>query len=149
MTAKDDPKFALYELFVATTEKLADRRAQANAWMLSINSAIVALYGYLQTDKSVPISDAVTAVWLWAIPVAGILVCIAWFALLKSFRSVNHAKFEVLKEIEQDLAYKPFTREEEVYEEKGRIPLRSKIESAIPSTFAALYLAMVAAVLWL
>jgi len=35
MTAKDDPKFALYELFVATAEKVSDRRAQANAWMLS------------------------------------------------------------------------------------------------------------------
>ncbi|MEM8948083.1 MAG: hypothetical protein AAGA21_05485 [Pseudomonadota bacterium] len=147
MTAKDDPKFALYELFVATTEKIGDRRAQANAWMLSINSAVVALYGYLQTDKAVPIADAVTAVWLWAIPVAGILVCIAWFALLKSYRSVNRAKFAVLKEIEQDLAYQPFAREEQVYEGEGRISL-SKIESAIPSTFAALYLAMVAAVLW-
>ena len=62
MPAKDDPKFALYEMFVATAEKTVDRRAQANAWMLSVNSAVVALYGYLQTDKSVATSNAFTEI---------------------------------------------------------------------------------------
>jgi hypothetical protein len=46
-----DPKLALFELYLATAEKVSDRRAQANAWMLSVNSAIVALYSYLQADK--------------------------------------------------------------------------------------------------
>lgn len=146
MVGKDDPKFALYEMFVATAEKTTDRRAQANAWMLSVNSAIVALYGYLQTGKSVATSDAFTAIWLWAIPVAGILVSAAWFALLTSYRSLNRAKFTVLKEIEKELAFDPFTREEQVYELEGRVS-GSKIESAIPWTFAALYLAMLAAAL--
>jgi hypothetical protein len=45
-----DPKLAIFELYLATAEKVSDRRAQANAWMLSVNSAIVALYGYLQTS---------------------------------------------------------------------------------------------------
>ena len=142
MAAKDDPKFALYELFVATAEKASDRRAQANAWMLSVNSAIVALYGYLQTDKTIATSDAFAEIWLWAIPAAGILVCAAWFALLTSYRSLNHAKFAVLKEIENDLAFKLFSREEQLYTERGRIS-GSTIESVIPWTFAALYLAMV------
>jgi hypothetical protein len=47
----NDPKLSMFELYLATAEKVSDRRAQANAWMLSVNSAIVALYGYLQTDK--------------------------------------------------------------------------------------------------
>ncbi len=144
MADKDDPKFALYELFLATAEKSTDRRAQANAWMLSVNSAIVALYGYLQTGKTVATSEIFTVIWLWAIPVAGILVSAAWFALLTSYRSLNRAKFAVLKEIEKDLAFDPFTREEQVYDKDGRIS-GSKIESAIPWTFAALYLAMAAA----
>jgi hypothetical protein len=47
-----DPNLGLFELHLATAEKVSDRRAQANAWMLSVNSAIVALYGYLQADKT-------------------------------------------------------------------------------------------------
>ena len=51
VTDAKDPKLALFELYLATAEKLSDRRAQANSWMLSVNSAIVGLYGYLQSDK--------------------------------------------------------------------------------------------------
>jgi len=141
MTVKNDPKFALYELFLATAEKTTDRRAQANAWMLSVNSAIVALYGYLQADKSVAASSTFTEIWLWAIPLAGTLVCAAWFTLLTSYRSLNRAKFEVLKEIEKELPFDPFTREEQLYQAEGRLS-GSTIESAIPWTFIVLYLAM-------
>jgi len=144
MAAKDDPRFALYELFIATAEKATDRRAQANAWMLSVNSAIVALYGYLQTGKAVAKSGSFAEVWLWAIPVAGILVCAAWFNLLKSFRSLGAAKFAVIKQLETELAFDLFTREEKVYQTDGRYAA-SKVESIIPLTFAALYFAMVVA----
>jgi hypothetical protein len=71
-----DPKLALFELYLATAEKVSDRRAQANAWMLSVNSAIVALYGYLEADK-MAVGAAQKAVWLWAIPAAGVLACVA------------------------------------------------------------------------
>jgi len=60
-----DPKLALFELYLATAEKVSDRRAQANTWMLSVNSAIVALYGYLQADK-LAVPNAQKTVWLWA-----------------------------------------------------------------------------------
>ena len=88
MTDAKDPKLALFELYLSTAEKVSDRRAQANAWMLSVNSAIVALYGYLQADK-MAVGAAQKAVWLWAIPVAGEIVCLAWVALLTSYRKLN------------------------------------------------------------
>lgn len=141
MSVKDDPNFELYKLFLETIEKVSDRRAQANAWMLSVNGAIVALYGYLQSGKSIAPSPTFASIWLWAIPVAGILVCVAWFTLLTSYRSLNRAKFTVLKEMEGGFALAPFTREEVIYEAERRVSL-SKIESVIPWTFIALYLAM-------
>jgi hypothetical protein len=60
---KDDQNLALFELYLATAEKVSDRRAQANARMLSVNSAIVALYGYLQAGK-MAVGPAQKAVWL-------------------------------------------------------------------------------------
>ena len=51
MSGDKDPKLAMFELYLGTAEKVSDRRIQANTWMLSVNSAIVALYGYLQADK--------------------------------------------------------------------------------------------------
>ena len=88
-----------------------------------MNSAIVALYGYLQEGKAA-VAAAEKAVWLWAIPAAGAIVCLAWIMLLASYRSLNGAKFGVLTEMEADLPVKLFTRERAIYKQNRRIPVR-------------------------
>ena len=80
MTDAKDPKLALFELYLITAEKVSDRSAQANAWMLSVNSAIVALYGYLQADK-MAVGAAQKAVWLWAMSISVRTVNLARFSL--------------------------------------------------------------------
>ncbi len=138
-----DPKLALFELYLATAEKVSDRRAQANSWMLSVNSAIVALYGYLQADK-LAVGAGQKAIWLWAIPAAGALVCAAWIVLLTSYRKLNRAKFAVLEQIEVDLPFQVFAREREFYSRQRRRAL-SYIESLIAVCFVLLYVAMLVA----
>jgi hypothetical protein len=141
--ADRDPKLALFELYLATAEKVSDRRAQANSWMVSVNSAIVGLYGYLQADK-MAVGTAQKAIWLWAIPVAGAIVCLAWAALLASYRKLNRAKFAVLAQLEMHLPVPPFTQEREIYKRDKRISL-SQIERWIPACFVLLYATMLAA----
>jgi hypothetical protein len=140
MTDPTDPRLVLFELYLETAEKVSDRRAQANAWMLSVNSAIVALYGYLAGEKAA-IGTAQKAVWLWAIPTAGAIVCFAWWALLVSYRKLNSAKFEVLRRLERELPVALFTHEREIYGTAKRRSL-SQIEIIIPACFALLYLVM-------
>jgi hypothetical protein len=145
MAEGNDPRLALFELYLATAEKVSDRRAAANAWMLSVNSAIVALYGYLAADKlAVPVAQK--SVWLWAIPAAGAIVSIAWTVLLTSYRQLNRAKFGVLQELEKDLPVQPFTREHLLYSRERRQSL-STIETAIPLCFLVLYAAILGAAL--
>jgi ABC-type transporter Mla MlaB component len=83
-------------------------------------------------------------VWLWAIPAAGAIVCLAWVALLTSYRKLNRAKFTVLTEIEADLPVPLFTREREAYRRDQRWSL-SNIERLIPACFALLYAVMLVA----
>jgi hypothetical protein len=137
MTDASDTKFTIFELYLATAEKVTDRRALANSWMLSVNSAIVALYGYLQSDKTAVGADQ-KAIWLWAIPAAGAIVCVAWTALLSSYRKLGSAKFAVIAELEADLPAAPFTRERQIYKKDGRHSL-SRIEISIPACFVVLY----------
>jgi hypothetical protein len=139
MTNVCDAKFAMFELYLATVEKATDRRASANSWMLSVNSAIVALYGYLQSDKVV--DGATQRAWLWVIPAAGAIVCLAWMALLVSYRKLISAKFDVISELEASLPTSPFTQERKIYEKEGRRSL-SQIEILIPVCFAVLYMVM-------
>ena len=138
-----DPRLALLELYLDTAEKVSDRRAQANSWMLSVNGAIVALYGYLEADK-MAVGAGQKAIWLWAIPAAGAIVCFAWMALLASYRKLNRAKFEVLMQLEAYLPVPPFTREREIYRSDKRRSF-SQIEIWIPGCFVLLYAVMLGA----
>jgi hypothetical protein len=138
MTNGTESKFAMFEVYLATVEKVSDRRAQANSWMLSVNSAIVALYGYLQSDK-MAIDAGQRAVWLSTIPAAGVIVCLAWAALLSSYRKLTNAKFAVLAELEADLPTSPFTRERQIYKSHGRRSF-SQIEILIPVCFVLLHI---------
>ncbi len=138
-----DLKLAPFELYLATADKVSNGRAHANSWMLSVNSAVVGLYGYLQADKAAG-GAAQKAVWLWAIPAAGAIVCLAWAALLASYHKLNRAKFGAPAELEWDPPVPPFTREREVYRGDGRRSL-SRVERWIPGCFFLLYAAMLAA----
>jgi len=146
MTDDKDPKLAIFELYLATAERVSDRRAQANSWMLSVNSAIVALYGYLQSDK-MAVGATQKAVWLCAIPAAGAIVCLAWWALLASYRELNRAKFEVLAELEAGFPISPIKRERQIYQKHGRRSF-NQIERLIPGCFAVLYAILLVAALW-
>lgn len=137
--------FALYQLYLSTAEKVSERRAQANSWMLSVNGAIVALYGYLQADKAI-ISAGQRAVWIWAIPAAGAIMCLAWVTLLTSYRKLDRAKFAVLMQLESELPAALFTREQDLLQRDKRRSL-SYIETAIPVCFVLLYAVMCAAAL--
>ena len=132
-----DSRQTIYALYLATAEKVSDRRQQTHAWMLSVNSALVALLGLVGAGKAAEAADA-KRIWLVAIPVAGILVCLAWVSLLESYRKLNMAKFTLLQEIERDFSIPLFTREREIYKAQGRSTL-THVESWIPWVFAFLY----------
>ncbi len=137
-TKKEPSMFELYKLFQETTEKVSDRRAKANTWMLSVNSALVALYTLLEQGEAF-IGTLGQRLWLVAIPVAGVIICLAWYSLHVSYRKLNHAKFSVLMDMEKNLPYALYTREKEFLDRNRRWNL-SNIESWIPLAFGLLYI---------
>ena len=111
--------------------------------MLSVNSAIVALYGDLQTDK-LAVPAAQKMVWLWAIPAAGAIVCVAWAALLTSYRKLNRAKFTVLQETKESYHFILLrARGKLLGEDRRRVPVVGG--NSNPGCFVLLYLAMLVA----
>lgn len=72
---KEPSLFELYKLFQETTEKVSDRRAKANTWMLSVNSALVALYTLFEQGEEF-IGTLGLYLWLVATPVAGVIICL-------------------------------------------------------------------------
>lgn len=84
-----DNYFEVYKLAVEMADRISARRGVANSFFLTINTAILALLG----------TQAVT----WYPAAAGITVCTTWWALLRSYRELNRAKFDIILGLEDRL----------------------------------------------
>ena len=138
---KPPSSFEMYELYLSTIENISDRRSSANQWLLSVNSAIVGLYGYLASSRAVGGTEMLE-IWRWTIPIAGLAAAIVWLSLLTSYAKLNRAKFSVLLKPEADLPMKLFTDEQTAYEADKRSDF-SAIERVIPWIFALLYVVFI------
>ncbi|WP_448642913.1 RipA family octameric membrane protein [Geodermatophilus sp. URMC 63] len=118
---------------------MSARRALTNTFFLTLNTAVFTLIGvFLQIQQQ-------AATGLLVFPVIALLgECGAWFYLLRSYRQLNTAKYQVIGQLEERLPASPYWRAEwtALGEGKDRTkywPL-SHIEKWIPVLFAATYL---------
>jgi hypothetical protein len=126
----------LYKLAVEMADRVSARRATANAFFLTVNTALLAFVS----------SGSLNVFWLVAL--AGIALSATWWVLLKSYRDLNAAKFDVITKMETDLEAQVFGDEWETLKEKrsegwrGRYAEFGTVERFVPFIFAALYVAV-------
>jgi hypothetical protein len=123
-----------YKLYVKMADRISQRRATANTYFLSVNSAILAFVGYLTAKDSNE--------HLWMLAAGGAALSILWEALITSYSNLNTAKFKVIHLIETRLPISPYEAEWIAMEEgKNRRLYRpiSHIERGVPYIFVALH----------
>src|SRR5205085_3511738 len=100
----DDHILEQYKLYVESSQKLSDRRLSTNNYLLTIHSSLLTLLGLLASllPNRKP---------LIMIPIAGVLLSGAWWVLLKSFKQLNRAKFNVIHDLEGHLPANVFQEE--------------------------------------
>lgn len=157
------PKYSFdeFKIVYESTEKVTDRRLQTNRWNYTICTAVlVAIAGIIKYSVS---NEPFFYIGLMvALVLSGMatLFCCLWVGQIKDFKSLNHAKFDVLNEMAPHLEYnpehpgvlKPFCpfkkewdklEEMKALQEKGKtdfIALKStNIEYYIPKAFIALF----------
>lgn len=91
-----------YKLFVEMADRVSARRQSANSFFLSVNTAIIALVGYINSGTQT------SSNFNWLIALAGIALCLMWFRLIKSYKDLNTAKFSVIHEMEAELPFAPY-----------------------------------------
>lgn len=123
-----------YKLYVESADNASARRISSNRYLLTINAALTAVYG-LQ-------SSAVEHILLAApVAVAGILLSLLSYNIIKSFRDLNTAKFKVIHELEEHLPAALYAYEWQLLE-KGRGKAywpTTHIERWAPLLFLALH----------
>jgi hypothetical protein len=127
-----------YKLYIEMTDRISQRRQTANSFFVSVNTAVVALLGYVNAK----LPDAAERFYI-LISFSGVVLCLLWYQLIKSYRDLNTAKFAVVHTIEQLLPLKPYTAEWD-YVGRGQHSRFYKpfthIELYVPWLFFALYL---------
>ena len=129
-----------YKLYVQMANHVSERRTAANNYLITVNGFLVTLYALAGSIKA--LSDK--PLWQYVVPLAGILISVAWAALIASHRNLNSAKFDVIHELEARLPAALYAHEWEVAERgKGsKYHPVSHIELFIPWVFAALYVVL-------
>lgn len=154
----DQVTLDLYKLAVEMADRVSARRAAANTFFVTIHTSLAAIVGVIgAVDHSKSKSpDGLTFGVLAAV---GFALAITWWVLLRYYRRLNSAKFEVITGVESRLPLQIFNDEwkvlhptEQVADQNSndgrvRIWLRKKkhreaslVEQIIPVIFAAIYL---------
>lgn len=127
-----------YRIYLHIFNNLSDRRQKANEFFLGLNTAIMAIMGYIES-KDMPHASAIFIL----VPFVGIAICYCWYQMIISFRQLNRAKFKVIHSMEKKLPAALFSTEWQLLGEGKNIrkylPL-SRIEKKIPIIFIILYL---------
>jgi hypothetical protein len=163
--------FEQYKLAVEMADRTSARRAGANSFFVTLNAALAALVAILGSARKTPPranTPSFDAFGLSLAAVAGIVLSITWWALLRYYRRLNGAKFAVINEMETRLPEHPYTREWEIlHPDEAAEPTEprasgikdwlrrerhreaSVVEQVVPFVFALLYLALIVRVIWL
>ena len=128
-----------YKSYVESAQKNSDRRNTANTFFLTINTALITILGYLQIEETTNFQIGSHVI----IAFAGMVVSYMWYQLIRSYRDLNTAKFNVIHQIEKQLPISPYDAEwDEVG--RGKDPKRylpfTNTEIRIPFVFISLHL---------
>lgn len=140
----DDRSVDLYKFAVEMADRVSARRGTANAYFLAVQTTLVAVLslGAPNLSKSSPWISGVASV-------AGIALSMAWWLQLRSYRSLNSAKFAVITELEKDLGLTIYQNEwrvlsgDRVKRWRYRYAELGATERFVPWVFAVLYIVLI------
>lgn len=130
--------FEQYKLYVESIEKTSDRRQHANNYFITINTALISLIGLSFQIKILGNLSFVKPI----LALVGIIVCIVFWYLIRSYKQLNTGKFAVVHKIEEHLPLALYKYEWEVLgkgEDNKKYYPFSHIELIIPWVFGIVY----------
>jgi hypothetical protein len=123
-----------YRLYVDLTDRLSQRRQTASSFFISATTAVVAVLGYANNARAQLL-----------VSVAGMILCVLWWRIIKSYRDLNRARFAVIYAIETLLPIRPYTAEWDYVgrgQSSGFYKSVSGVEAYVPMLFFLLFLAV-------
>ncbi len=102
----------IYKLHAELADSVSRQRGTANRfYMLVLSGLAVLVSAFGQSKNGVPLD-----LLMIGFGILGMLLSLAWYTIIRSFRQLNSGKFKALHELEEKLAYPFFKREWDLLE---------------------------------
>jgi hypothetical protein len=138
--------FEQYKLYVEMADRVSNRRNLANTFFLTLHTLLLGVIGF-SFEKGPALNER----WVIFFPLAAVLLlCAAWWLIVRSYRQLNTGKYLVVGEFEKRLPASPYWSAEwkalgEGKDAKKYIPL-THVENWVPIVFAFLYVIIALAI---
>lgn len=129
-----------YKLLLQTSEALVVRRQTMNTFFLTANGVLVTMLGLITGTK---IKSNYSYIYLCALAIVGILLCLSWSNLVSSYGQLNTGKFAVLNKLEKYLPVSIFDAEWVALGEgkdKKKYKSFTQSEKKVPILFLIVYI---------
>lgn len=130
--------FDQYRLYLELTDRISQRRQTANSFFVAVNTALIALLGYINAEREPLRAQR----FYFLVTVAGIVLCFLWYRIIRSYRDLNTARFAVVHQMECLLPLRPYSAEWDLVG-RGYVSRLYKpfthIEIGVPWLFLVLY----------
>lgn len=165
MSDDSDVLLDLYKTTVEMADRTSARRAGANSFFLTLNTVLATVVGIVSATRKAPphgSGPSFDAFGVFVTAIAGMVLALVWWLLLRYYRRLNGAKFDVINKLEERLPARPFTDEWKILHPGERISdehaetkpwwrgwLRkvehreaSLVEQVVPFVFMAIYVTL-------
>ena len=133
-----------YKLYVEMADRVSQRRDQSNRFYVTIVSALAAIVVII-ARFGVPENGALLEVAFATIGLFGSALSVVWLFNIRSYRTLNSAKFKIINRIEKQLPFAAYAEEWGILrppEGKARYLQLSRVEQFVPGIFLALFVVL-------
>jgi hypothetical protein len=136
-----------YKFFAESTQFLTERRQAAAQVYLGVNTALIAIAGFL--IKDIGVSGSAFLLLTWFIFIIGVTVCGAWIYIINRYKELIKWRYDQLMAMEQAEessmkgSYQMYTKEYEFISGpgKGKCGFKFSVtERMLPGLFIAVYI---------
>jgi hypothetical protein len=139
----------LYALAVEMADRVSARRATSNSFFLALQTGLATALGLFAVRANAAGKEVEPGKFVLILAaVAGVVLAVAWWLLLRAHRRLNQAKFGVINRIEETyFEVRPFVEEWGLLKQADPVKRRWRdrytelgfVEQAVPLAFAGIY----------
>jgi hypothetical protein len=132
-TAAIDHQIKMFALLVEQANVIAAARRDTSRFFLAFNSAAFGVLGYIaQNTGKLPPTVLIALCGLTG------LASILWLFMLRYYGSLSQAKFQVIRQLEEVLPFRPYHLEDEIMRKRSFVGV-AVLEQALPLFFLTGY----------